>query len=84
MMSAVDPELGNDAKWTVGLPLLSLDPQISADHLCETIARKATEMPRIVKSALPPTYLGYCGLESKNRNQLRSNPTVLRGAQSAH
>ena len=53
MMSAVDPELGNDAKWTVGLPLLSLDPQISADHLCETIARKATEMPRIVKSALP-------------------------------
>lgn len=53
MMSAVDPELGDDVKWTVGLPLLSLDPQISADHLCETIARKSTEMPKIVKSALP-------------------------------
>lgn len=32
MMAAMDPEMGHDAKGTVGLPFLSLCPQISADH----------------------------------------------------
>lgn len=53
MMAAMDPEMGHDAKGTVGLPFLSLCPQISADHLSENITRKFTKMQRMVRSAQP-------------------------------
>ena len=53
LMAPMASELGNDVKYTVGLPSCSYSSSISADHLYETITRKLAKMQRMVKSAQP-------------------------------